>query len=183
MIIIICPKDWNEIPMYFYHNRLCRYSWKYNNKDFPISLSFWGQINECFLSLRRKMLNNNVFDPENGIFLSLVGKLMTLCFPHSLFIHKILIIKYVWYMKICNLTIKRKNLHFRLTVTYTEVVYPARILPNQTAKPVAETQKLAECIYDCRTLLQQILTDGLTVLQNSKPAPSYQQHKAGLSKQ
>ena len=124
------------------------------------------------------------FDPENDdIFLSLVGKSMTLCFLHSLFIHKILIIKYVWYMKICNLTIERKNLLFRLTVTYTEVVYPARILPNQTAKPVAETQKLAECIYDCRTLLQQILTDGLTVLQNSKPAPSYQQHKAGLSKQ
>ena len=72
---------------------------------------------------------------------------------------------------------------YRLTVTYTEIVYPARILPNQTAKPVPETQKLAECIYDCRTLLQQILTDGLTVLQNSKnPAPSYQQHKAGLSK-
>ena len=68
-------------------------------------------------------------------------------------------------------------------MTYTEIVYPARILPNQTAKPVPETQKLAECIYDCRTLLQQILTDGLTVLQNSKnPAPSYQQHKAGLSK-
>ena len=57
---------------------------------------------------------------------------------------------------------------YRLTVTYTEIVYPARILPNQTAKPVPETQKLAECIYDCRTLLQQILTDGLTVLQNSK---------------
>ena len=68
-------------------------------------------------------------------------------------------------------------------MTYTVIVYPARILPNQTAKPVPETQKLAECIYDCRTLLQQILTDGLTVLQNSKnPAPSYQQHKAGLSK-
>ena len=72
---------------------------------------------------------------------------------------------------------------FRLTVSYTEVVYPARILPNQSGKPVPETQKLAECIFDCRTLLQQILTDGLTVLQNSKPAPSYQQHKAGLSKQ
>ena len=70
---------------------------------------------------------------------------------------------------------------FRLTVSYTEVVYPARILPNQSGKPVPETQKLAECIFDCRTLLQQILTDGLTVLQNSK-ASSYQQHKAGLSK-
>ena len=50
------------------------------------------------------------FDPENDdIFLSLVGQLMTLCFPHSLFIHKILIIKYVWYTKICNLTIERKK--------------------------------------------------------------------------
>ena len=68
----------------------------------------------------------------------------------------------------------------RLTVTYTEVVYPARISPNQ-GKPVTETQKLADCIYDCRTLLQQILTDGLAVLQNSKAC--YQQHKTGLSKE
>ena len=106
-------------------------------------------------------------------------------FPHIIFISTLSIhsLKCVKLTKFYNLTIKRKNLLFRLTVTYTEVVYPARILPNQTAKPVAETQKLAECIYDCRTLLQQILTDGLTVLQNSKPAPSYQQHKAGLSKQ
>ena len=33
-------------------------------------------------------------------------------------------------------------------MTYTEIVYPARILPNQTAKPVPETQKLAGYIYD-----------------------------------
>lgn len=67
----------------------------------------------------------------------------------------------------------------RLTITYTEVVYPARILPNQS-KPIMETQKLAECIYDCRTLLQQILTDGLNVLQSSKA--NYQQHKTGHGK-
>ena len=37
---------------------------------------------------------------------------------------------------------------YRLTVTYTEIIYPARTLPNQTAKPVPETQKLAGYIYD-----------------------------------
>ena len=64
----------------------------------------------------------------------------------------------------------------RLTVSYTEVVYPARILPN--CKPMGETQKLAEAVYDCRTLLQQILTDGLSVLQNSS---NFSQHKTGLN--
>jgi E3 ubiquitin-protein ligase MYCBP2 len=68
----------------------------------------------------------------------------------------------------------------RLTITYTEEVYPGRIVPNQT-KPVTETQRLAECIYDVRTLLQQILTDGLSVLQSSKATSSYQHHKTGIN--
>ena len=44
----------------------------------------------------------------------------------------------------------------RLVITYTEEVYPGRI---SASKPVPETQKLAECVFDVRTLLQQILTD------------------------
>jgi E3 ubiquitin-protein ligase MYCBP2 len=46
----------------------------------------------------------------------------------------------------------------RLIVTFTEEVYPGRIAPG-SSKPVQETQKLAECVFDVRTLLQQILTD------------------------
>ena len=65
----------------------------------------------------------------------------------------------------------------RLCITYTEEVYPSRILPSRVSSngtdsyklPVPETPKLAECIYDIRTLLQQILTDSLPILskQNS----------------
>ena len=55
----------------------------------------------------------------------------------------------------------------RLTVAYTEEVYPCRVLPNQTKATVTETQKLAECIFDVRTLLQQILTDSLPIFFKS----------------
>ena len=65
----------------------------------------------------------------------------------------------------------------RLIVIYTIEVYPAHILPNGS-KPIPETQKLAECIYDSRSLLQQILTDGLSVLQGSK---TYQLYQTGVN--
>ena len=65
----------------------------------------------------------------------------------------------------------------RLIVIYTIEVYPAHISPNGS-KPIPETQKLAECIYDSRTLLQQILTDGLSVLQGSK---TYQLYTTGVN--
>lgn len=60
----------------------------------------------------------------------------------------------------------------RLCITYVEEVYPSRILPHRISSsssdsfklPVPETQKLAECVYDIRTLLQQILTDPISPL-------------------
>ena len=65
----------------------------------------------------------------------------------------------------------------RLIVIYTIEVYPAHISPNGS-KPIQETSKLAECIYDSRTLFQQILTDGLSVLQGSK---TYQLYQTGVN--
>ena len=69
----------------------------------------------------------------------------------------------------------------RLCVVYTEEVYPSRFLPSRVLSngnndsfklPVPETPKLAECIYDIRTLLQQILTDSLPLLTKQDPVLS-----------
>ena len=62
----------------------------------------------------------------------------------------------------------------RLMVIYTLEVYPAKISPNQ-ARPIPETQKLAEAIFDCRTLLQQILKDPLKALNAIPPTTSHQE--------
>ena len=72
----------------------------------------------------------------------------------------------------------------RLCITYTEEVYPSRILQTRISSsgsdsfklPVPETPKLAECIYDIRTLLQQILTDALPVLSTQAGATIPSQH-------
>ena len=72
----------------------------------------------------------------------------------------------------------------RLCITYTEEVYPSRILPTRISSsgsdsfklPVPETPKLAECIYDIRTLLQQILTDSLPSLSTPAGATMLSQH-------
>eukprot|EP00095_Tigriopus_kingsejongensis_P005847 maker-scaffold697_size109876-snap-gene-0.24 protein:Tk05847 transcript:maker-scaffold697_size109876-snap-gene-0.24-mRNA-1 annotation:"e3 ubiquitin-protein ligase mycbp2 isoform x1" len=52
----------------------------------------------------------------------------------------------------------------RLLVTYTHEVYPARIVANGGQRPVPESQKLAESVYETRNLLQSILVESLPIL-------------------
>eukprot|EP00094_Tigriopus_californicus_P010528 TCALIF_10156-PA protein Name:"Similar to MYCBP2 E3 ubiquitin-protein ligase MYCBP2 (Homo sapiens)" AED:0.02 eAED:0.04 QI:14/0.77/0.5/1/0.88/0.8/10/0/4914 len=52
----------------------------------------------------------------------------------------------------------------RLIVTFTHEVYPVRILPNGP-RPVPESQKLAESVYETKNILQSILRDNLPGLE------------------
>lgn len=54
----------------------------------------------------------------------------------------------------------------RLLVTYIHEVYPPRIVSAQN-KPIPETPKMAEAMYECRTLLQMILKDPLPALESA----------------
>nr|XP_022909947.1 E3 ubiquitin-protein ligase MYCBP2 isoform X2 [Onthophagus taurus] len=54
----------------------------------------------------------------------------------------------------------------RLLTTYTIEIYPNKVYPK---KEMQETNQLAECIADVRTLLRQIMSDNLpSILQNKK---------------
>ena len=46
-------------------------------------------------------------------------------------------------------------------------MYPIRISTNTSSRPVAETPKLSESVFDTRTLLQSILKDGLPILESA----------------
>ena len=68
----------------------------------------------------------------------------------------------------------------RLVLAYVEEVYPSRLKFQK--QMTSESQKLAECIYDVRTLLQQILTDSLPMLNQRHQRGRVQQQANGRSK-